>query len=255
MSRKLTVSILILLGFCSGAGGGWSQFLLDNSPRRPEFGGILEASFASQYIWRGLEYNPKTVFQPGLRFQQNVLELEVKGNLDVTDSNDQRGKFTEWNYRAGLAQRGQAADFALSYIYYQYPEDDRDKTQELALETFWGYPAMLGFELYWDFDQADGLYWKTSTAYVWKIGILSIIPEVAIGFANKKYQRYYFNVSHNSFLDFTASLKLDLEFVDGLSLVAEGLYYELVRSSLRNSRQGLVRGEHFWGRGSLILRF
>lgn len=257
MSRMLVLSlalslvvILLLLPQV-----GLAQFYFEEPPPETEFGGRLDLDFSSQYVWRGVEYNSEAVFQPALRINERGFELAVRGNMDLTDANDYQGDFTEWNYRVGFARRGPTADFAFTYNYYDYPKGDRSKTQELALEMAWGYPAIMGMDFYWDCDQADGFYWKSSLGYIWEIGILRVVPEAAIGFATKKYQRYYFDISRDSFVDFEASLKLELEFISGISLRAEGSYYELVRSELREWQKDQMRGEHFWGSGGLIFRF
>lgn len=255
MSRMLKVGFVILLGIFTCARPGRTQFSSEDTTSEAGLSGTVDIDFASQYIWRGLEYNRQAVVQPLIRLNDSGFEVEVRGNLDLTGSNENRGKFTEWNYRAGLAKRTQDTQVGLFYTYYDFPENSRSKTQELALELTLGFPAYLSTDLYWDFDRANGFYWKTSLGYIWEIGILSIIPEVGIGFATKNYQKYYFDVDQNSLLDADASLKLELEIVSGLSLMAEGLYYELVRSDLRDSQKDIARGGHFWGQGGLILRF
>jgi len=255
MSRMLRISTVVLIGIFSCIRTGTPAFSLEEETGTSGLSGRLEIDFASQYIWRGLEYNRQAVVQPLVRLNDSGFEVEVRGNLDLTGSNHERGKFTEWNYRGGLAKRTQDAAAGLFYTYYDFPENSRSKTQELSLELAYGFPTYIGTELYWDFDQADGFYWKTSLGYVWEIGILSIIPEVGIGFATKNYQKYYFGINQNSWLDVDASIKLELEIVSGLSLMAEGLYYELMRSNQRDSQKDIARGEHFWAQGGLVLRF
>ena len=221
--------------------------------------GELNIDFASQYIWRGLEYNPQTVFQPSFRLNEHGFEMAVKGTLDITDANEHEGQFTRADYRIGMAQRGLGSAFSLTYNYYSYPKKNPitgdAKTQEIALETKWGYPLFTGINVYWDIDRADGFYFQSLVGFTWKTGDFSLTPQVALAFATSNYQLHYFDRHENSFVDVEASIKMELEVFNGVSLMAEGLYYELMKSGLRKAHEATKRGENFWARGGLSLRF
>jgi len=120
--------------------------------------GKIDVDFSSQYIWRGLELNRQAVFQPAIRLGDKGLEIEALGNMDLTSSNENRGKFTRWIYRAGLARRTQEGEVAFSYFYYDNQYIGYPKTQEIGLEARWGYPMFAGGNVYWDFDNANGFY-------------------------------------------------------------------------------------------------
>ncbi len=221
----------------------------------PGLQGRLDIPFSTQYIWRGVELNHQSVFQPSLRMNDAGVELEAIGNMDLTGSNDNRGKFTRWIYRAGLARRSREGEVALSYIYYDNQDVGYSKTQEIALEVRWGYPFFVGTDIYWDFDNASGFYFNSSTGVFIDAGPLRIIPKIGIGFATKKYQDFYFGVREDTFLDFTASLAAELNVWGPLYLTVRGDYYELAKSGLRHSEERVRRGDNFWGEGSVSVRF
>ncbi len=223
--------------------------------QEPGVGGKLDLDFSSQYIWRGLELNHQGVFQPAVRLGDSGIEVAALGNMDLTDANENRGKFTRFIYRGGLARRTREADVALSYIYYDNREIGYPKTQEVALEVRWGYPFFVGEDVYWDFDNADGFYFNSSIGFFGDIGHLRIIPKVALGYATSHYEDHYFGVHENSFLDVTASLALELQVVGPLFLVAEGDYYELAKSGLRHSDLAPSQGKNFWAQGAVSCRF
>ncbi len=262
MSRKLVpalLSVFLVLALSSAQGQpqryqtfqtGPSPDLLD-----PGFQGKLDLPFATQYIWRGVELNHQSVFQPALRLNDQGMEIEAIGNMDLTGSNDQGGKFTRWIYRAGLARRSRDGEVALSYFYYDNADVGYPKTQEVGLELRWGYPFYFGSDIFWDFDGANGFYFKSYTGFYIDAGPLRIIPEIGLGFATKKYQDFYFGVREDTFLDFTASLAAELKIYGPIFVTVRGDYYELTKKGLRRSEEIVRRGNNFWGECSVSVRF
>lgn len=221
----------------------------------PGFGGKLDLNFSSEYIWRGLELNNQFVMQPSARISESGLELEAIGNMDMSSSNDNRGKFSRWIYRAGLARRNREGEAAISYIYYDNNNLGFAKTQEIALEARYGYPFFAGGDVYYDFDNANGFYFRTKIGLFGDIGPLRIIPKITVAYATDHYQDYYFGISETSFLDVVVSLKAELNIVSGLFVYLEGDYYELAKSGLRHSEENIQRGENFYWQGGVDFRF
>ncbi len=221
----------------------------------PGFQGKLDIPFGTQYIWRGVELNHQAVFQPALRLNDQGMEIEVIGNMDLTGSNDRRGKFSRVIYRAGLARRSRDGEVALSYFYYDNADVGYPKTQEIGLEIRWGYPFFFGTDIFWDFDGAHGFYFDSSTGIFIDAGPLRIIPEIGIGFATKKYQEFYFGVRQDTFLDWRASLIAELKIYGPIFVTVRGDYYELARKNLRRSELVDRQGDNFWGECSVSIRF
>ncbi len=218
-------------------------------------GGKLDVNFSSEYIWRGMELNHQFVMQPSARISESGFEVEAIGNLDLSSANDNRGKFTRWIYRAGLAKRTKEGSAAISYIYYDNKDLAFAKTQEIAMEIQYGYPFFGGGDIYYDFDNANGFYFLTKIGYLGEVGLLRIIPKVTIGYATGNYQDYYYGIHEDSFLDIVASLRVEFNIVSGLFIYAEGDYYELAKSGLRHSEENIQRGENFYWQGGVDFRF
>ncbi len=262
MSRNQIINVLsltiLLLAPMVGYPQTRYQALQSGPPEsllEPGFQGRLDFPFGTQYIWRGVELNHQSVFQPAVRINDRGVEIEAIGNMDLTGSNGQRSKFTRWIYRGGLARRSRDGEIALSYIYYDNRETGYPKTQEVALEIRWGYPFFVGFDTYYDFDNARGFYFNSSMGMFIDVGALRIVPRLGIGFATSKYQDFYFGVREDSFLDFTASLEAELNLWGPFFLTARGDYYELSKSGLRHSEERIRRGENFWAEGAVSVRF
>ena len=256
MSRNAAVFIgaMMLIAPVAAFSQNMPPTLMPAESEEPSFTGVLDAFAFSQYVWRGYEFNPESVFQPYLRLNDAGFEVAARGTLDFTDANGMKGEFSDYNLRAGLAKRTKMAEIALTYNYYGY-RGERLKTQELALELAWGNPFFVGLDVYWDFDQADGFYGRLSTGFAWKAGFFSLIPSVSVGGATSKYLDYYFGVDSNSFCDLQVSLRAEAELATGIAIVAEGDYSELLTGDLREARKTFARGDKFWWGGGVSLRF
>jgi len=257
MSR-IFVSIIIVSFLLIAIHPALAQYGYNPAPPvRTEPGAIgkLDVNFSSEYIWRGMELNHQFVMQPSARFSESGVELEAIGNMDLSSSNDNRGKFTRWIYRAGLAKRSREGEAAISYIYYDNEDVGFAKTQEIALEIQYGYPFFGGGDVYYDFDNADGFYFRTIVGYIGALGPLNIIPKLTIGYASSHYQDYYFGVHESTFLDVVVSLKAEFNIVSGLYIYVEGDYYELAKSGLRHSEENIQKGENFYWQGGVDFRF
>lgn len=261
MSR-IFVSLIVIIFILVAVPSVQAQYRYHQAPpRQPQamqkegVGGKLDLNFSSEYIWRGMELNHQFVMQPSARISESGFELEALGNMDMSSSNDNRGKFTRWIYRAGLAQRSREGSAAISYYYYDNAELGFAKTQEVALEVSYGYPFFGGGDIYYDFDNANGFYFRGIIGFYGDIGPLRIIPKFTLSYATNNYQNHYFNVNEDSFLDIVASLKAEFNIVSGLYIYVEGDYYELSRSGLRHSEENIQRGENFYWQGGVDFRF
>ena len=257
MSR-IIVSIIIAISLLITIQSVQAQYGYNPAPpaqQEPGLGGKVDLNFSSEYIWRGMELNHQFVMQPSARISESGFELEAIGNLDMSSSNENRGKFTRWIYRAGLAKRSREGSAAISYIYYDNKNLGFSKTQEIAMEVEYGYPFFGGGDIYYDFDNADGFYFRSKIGFYGDIGPLRLIPIVTMGYATGNYQDYYFGVDEDTFLDAVISLKAEFNIVSGLHIYVEGDYYELMKSGLRHSEENIQRGENFYWQGGVDFRF
>jgi len=222
---------------------------------QPELTGDIKADFSSEYIWRGEEFNSEAVFLPSVRLNENGIELAALGVLDLTDSNDLKGDFSQWIFRGGLAKISQEVSFGLFYNYYYYPEHNRPKTQEVSLEMQWGYPAFFGLDVYWDFDYAEGLYGKASLGYTLDLDPVMIEPRIAAGAASGNYLNAYYGVDKDSFCDMDCSLAAEINVAGGFTLLGKISYYQLLTSDLRDAARAGREGDYWWYQGGAILIF
>ena len=260
---KISVVVIIIILSLTAIQSVEAQYNIQTPAMKPKapkkdswaVGGMADLNFSSEYIWRGVELNHEWVMQPAARISEKGLELSALGNMDLTSSNGCEGKFTRWIYKGGLAHRVEDGGAGIFYTYYDNRDVGYPKTQEVSIEVEYGYPFFGGGDMVYDWDNANGFYFRTKMGYIGEIGILSIIPQVSVSFATNQYQEFYFGVHEDSFVDVVVSLRAELNVVSGLFVYAEGNYYELCKSALRSSEVNVKQGENFYWQGGAAFRF
>ncbi len=215
--------------------------------------GGVETGIYSKYIWRGMELNDKGVFQPEAWLSLYDFEVEIWGNLDLTDTLGHKGKITEVDYSASYTYDFDLLSASLVYVYYDYPNTDEEKTQEIGVELEAGEDLQVGLEAYYDIDQAEGAYIKPSVGYCIDARDLLVTPSVGLGWASKKYNEYNFGAYKNSLVDLELTVKGEAELWNGIYLTMTVAYYSLLGSDLRKEVEEGKDG--FWGGGSLGFAF
>lgn len=246
--RKSTIAF-VCLGLLFAADAGFGQEVSENQENGLPLGFGAEAGLYSKYIWRGLEANDKGVFQPEAWVSLYGFEAAVWGNLDLTDSLDNRGKFTEVDYILAYTYDFDFLSAGLVYLYYDYPNTDEEETQEIGLVLEAGEELVVALEAYYDFDQAEGVYCKPSLGYRLEAGYLLLTPSVGLGWASEKYNDYYFGARKNSLVDAEILLTAEADIYRGLYLTLTVGYYSLLGSDLRREVEDGKDG--FWGGGAL----
>ena len=173
--------------------------------------GGVEAGLYSKYIWRGMELNDKGVFQPEIWLSLLGFEAGVWGNMDLTDSLDNKGKFTEVDYIASYTHEFDLLSASLVYLYYDYPNTDEIKTQEIGLELEAGDELVLALEAYYDIDQAEGAYLKPALGYSLELRDIILTPAIGLGWGSKKYNEYNFGAYKNSLVDLEFILEVEAD--------------------------------------------
>jgi hypothetical protein len=212
-----------------------------------------QAGFYSKYIWRGMEVNDKGVFQPEAQVSLYGFEAGIWGNLELTDSLDNRGKFTEVDYILSYNHDSDFLSVGLVYFYYDYPHTDEKETQEIGLVLEAGEEVAAALEIYYDFDQAQGVYCKPSLGYRLDAGDLLLTPSIGLGWASEKYNDYYFGAGKNSLVDAEILLTAEADIYRGIYLTLTVGYYRLLGSDLRREVEDGKDG--FWGGGGLGFAF
>lgn len=195
-----------------------------------------EAAYVSKYVWRGTVVNPDPAFQPSLTMSWGSgMSLNLWGSMDTTGINGTGGKFTEIDYTLNYDFKAAGREWSAGVILYDFPNTDAASTKELYTSVALGGKYNTGLALYWDIDEADGLYLSLGAGTSTPIGANSLEIGAALGLASSGYNDAYFGVSKSSLVD--ASLRFDLPIsTNGKWEVTPSLTYSrLLDSRLRNA--------------------
>ncbi len=153
------------------------------------------AEVGSAYVWRGLTYNDGMVLQPSVDITNGAFGLNVWGNLDIEDYDDQydSGEFSEVDVTASYLFEVRTMDFTVGYTEYLFPTTDRsgrDGTREIfgKMAMPLGFGISLDLGLYYDIDKINDLYLDLGFGYTYVFSKqLSIGTGVSIAYAGDEY--------------------------------------------------------------------
>ncbi|MBM9616036.1 MltA-interacting MipA family protein [Desulfobulbus rhabdoformis] len=128
----------------------------------------------SAYVWRGMTFNDGMVIQPSIDVAaENGFSINVWGNFDVDDYDGavDDGEFSEIDLTANYAFTLSAVDMNVGVIHYTFPGVDADSTTEIYAGASYGlgYGFTIGGTVYFDVDEANGVYATLDLGYSYDI--------------------------------------------------------------------------------------
>ncbi len=229
-----------------------------------QWGVDVTADFFGKYIWRGQNLTDSTVFQPGVDLSYAGLTGSVWGNLDMTDVNDDRGKFNEWNFGIDYSDAVpgvEGVDFSIGAIYYRFPSASPSSTTEL----YWGFAFDVWLEpsvtVYHDVDEAKGTYVELGAGHSFE-DVFHISPDVpvsveiaaSLGWADSDFNDYYWGVDSSRFTDLALSLALPME-IGGWTVAPSLNYVTLLSDRLRATNEYASKSDYVFAGLSLSTGF
>ncbi len=225
--KKFKAALCVALVALGMAGAAWAEEKVSVE---------VTADFFSKYVWRGQNLTDDWVFQPGVSATYRGLTVGVWGSLDLTNENDQRGEFIEYDWYIDYSgQINDTVGYSIGAIYYYFPSVGN------TTELYWGFnldvPASPSITVYHDVDEADGIYVSFGVGH--SIEATEKIPvgidlSAAIGWGNKKYNEYYWGTDKAELNDLTISVGFPFE-VAGVSVTPSVSYIALLGSDVRDS--------------------
>jgi len=204
----------------------------------------MTADFYSKYIWRGQNINDDYAFQTGLSATYKHLTASVWGNLDLTEINNNRGEFTEWDYSLDYSDsigKDGKIGYSVGIINYHFPGVVGDTT-----EFYWGLsldvPLSPSLTVYHDIDNVEGTYACLGLSHaienITKSGknfTVDLELGASLGWGNSSYNRAYWSVDESKLNDLAFSLALPVELGGGWTVTPSFNYVTLVNDDIRDS--------------------
>lgn len=181
----------------------------------------LSADFFGKYVWRGQNLNNSTVFQPGIGITYGGLTGSIWGSLDMTNTNGQKGEFTEYDFGVdytAVVPEIEGVEFSIGTIYYRFPS----VTPSGTTEVYWGFgfdlPLNPSVTVYHDVDEAKGIYVEFGLGHSFD-DVFTLLPDVpvgveldaSIGWGDSDYNDFYWGLKGSRLNDLTLSLALPMD--------------------------------------------
>ena len=153
MKKLILVFAVSVLLFCHIASAGVSY----------------NATFVSQYIWRGFDLNAnQPAFQPGLSMPigESDFAFDIWGSVNIGQVSAK--EFTELDYILTYAKSVNGIDYSAGYTYYTFPNLTGAAAKSGEYYVGAGFSEAMfapAVTLYYDHDQGDGLYASLSGSY------------------------------------------------------------------------------------------
>jgi Bacterial protein of unknown function (Gcw_chp) len=176
-------------------------------------------TYASKYVWRGLNLVDDSVLQPELSASKCGFNLAVWGNMDATTVNGHSWQFSEVDIILDYSNTFKCQSFELNYsigtIHYIYPTTDNPNTWELftglELNTYL-HPTVVA---YYDCDEIKGWYITYGINHTWERILcpckdfeVGVDLAASVGWGSSNFNNVYYAYDYSSLLDllFTVSL-------------------------------------------------
>ena len=190
--------------------------------------------FNTAYVWRGQTFNDGMVAQPSLDVTKGGLDVNVWGNLDMSDYDGavESGKFSEIDLTLSYGRTFGKVDASVGYIEYLFPTTEAggaDGTREFYLSLSTGLPAgfSTGLDFYYDVDEVNDFYSKLNLGYEYAINDKTTLSAgIAAAYAGDAYCAD----GSAGFYDYDLSLSLGYTLTDAWSISATINYVDAIDS-------------------------
>lgn len=216
----------------------------------------FEMAYLNKYVWRGINGTNKPVLQPSASLAYEQFYFNLWGNFELTDINQSRYKFTEYDFTLSRGFNYRALNIETGLIHYRFPHTGNNPTSEVFTNFSINTLLSPSYGIYWDIDQASGGFYNDFSVshqfkkvFDFRDDFFSSLDLAAhIGFASRKYNLSYFRVNAGHFSDYACSVSLPTQwgkwmFIPQVSF--SGLINKQIRSKASYKKDNLVYGVNF----------
>jgi hypothetical protein len=128
-----------------------------------------DVAFLSQYVWRGYGLSKDSlVIQPSATAGYKGFSLNLWGNFDTdvyAGPNKGKSKWNETDLTFSYERNFGPVGVGAGYIYYYYPVDIIEDTQEFYLSVGGDVALAPTLTVYWDVDEYPGWYFNLGVSH------------------------------------------------------------------------------------------
>jgi hypothetical protein len=192
-------------------------FMIGNAVAQdePVFSAEITLDYNSKYVWRGIEVNGESVFQPGVAGSAYGFTGSIWANIDMTDYWGTAGEFSEIDYALDYSNSigNSPVGFSVGVIHYIFPTigSTDASTTELYAGLGLDVPLAPYITFYRDVNSIDGTYIQFGVGHSLET---ELSPDYTVGldlgasfaFASSGYNCGYYEVDEAKWNDFTISI-------------------------------------------------
>jgi len=204
----------------------------------------FDFTFASKYIWRGINFVDDWVLQPSVNVAKYGFTFNVWGNMNLTDVNDLERKFDELDLTAEYAFALGDFTIPVGVIHYVFPNTDFDATTEVYTGVSYDWIVTPSILVYYDVDLINGLYVKgdLSSGYEFPkfsdMITMAIEGSVGIAWGSDDYVKGYFGLEDSqAFTDWYATVSLPVGIGEYFTVTPFCTYTALVDSDIADTTE------------------
>ena len=243
----------VLFGF---AVSGTSLYAADDAVQF-----AFTADYFSKYIWRGQNLNDKSVFQPSFSVSKSGFTANIWGNLELTDSREHSGEFTEFDY--GLDYSAPVPEvngisFSIGVLYYDFPNTSEKPTTEVYGGLNFDLPLAPYVKWYRDTQVNNGSYVQLGIGHtIEKLYEFSdkcycgLQIGSSIGYGSSRYNRVYLDTEGWKLNDWTSFASLPF-CLDSWIIKPSINYSTMLNKDIREANE---HSDNFWAGVSLSREF
>jgi len=207
----------------------------EDEAEAPRLSFSVDAAYNSKYVWRGILLTDDPVFQPSVTAGYGGLSLNVWGNMDLSDINDQENKFSEVDCTLGYARAIDRLVLEAGAIYYAFPNTKFDSTSEVYVGAGLDVLLQPGIRAYFDTDESEGAYFSAAIGHTFALDErLELGLSAAIGYGNEKNNSFYHGVDEAAFTDASCSVSLPISFSESFSVTPSITLTTLLDDKIRD---------------------
>lgn len=235
--KKIAIAIAVATLLVFGAGASGSKAIAGEG-----WNFDAEVTFNSKYVWRGMNLVDDWVAQPSFTVSKGGFSFNVWGDINLTDQNDMTRQIDELDLTFEYDFTFGNFTIPVGLAHYTFPNTAFSATTELFTGIAYDWIVSPSVTVYWDVDQANGVYVLAGAGYSFEVpglpkGIgMSVDLSAGIGYATDNHNDYYFGVNEGGWVDWNASLAVPVSFLDGKVTVTPAVTYtSLVDDKLRDT--------------------
>ncbi len=239
-----------------------SLALAEDKATSPEI--EVSMDYFGKYIWRGMNLQDDSVFQPSVSLTYGGLTAAVWGNLEMSNYNDNDGEITEVDYSLEYSCPVPGFDIlsvSLGVINYTFPNTQADDTTEIYGGLTLDMPFSPSIKLYRDVDDVDGTYIAFGVSHdIEKIAELAsdmpigLSMSASLGWGSSAHNKFYWGVDDATCTDLYLKLGFPIP-IGSWTLTPNINYVTLLDNDIRKSDAYRPESDYFFAGVNLSTSF